>query len=170
MVMTANSVLCCEARAGIYYLCSKIRSIVLYDLAHITCPHKTMEELLSRLNTAQAFRVDSWQQGNGFATLWRASLPGRWKWAADNWEWNQQRLQWRRWWRLLGLPRYPERAGEQRAGKGRKRSRLWLSRETVKQRRKALAQQIMQIRGMQRALTAAEQARQLQPVLPLRRD
>ena len=74
-------------------MCSKIRNIVLYDLAHITCPHETMEELLSRLNTAPAFRWDKWRLGKGFGTLWRASLPLRWQWVAEKWQRQQRRQQ-----------------------------------------------------------------------------
>ncbi len=75
----------CEARAGIYYLCSKIRNIVLYDLAHITCPEETMKQLLSRLNTCQAFRPNSWQLGQSFDGLQKASLQR--DWVADRRQW-----------------------------------------------------------------------------------
>jgi hypothetical protein len=59
-------------------LCSKIRNIVLYDLAHIKSPRETVVELLSRLNTCHAFRKDSWRLGNRFESLRKASLHRDW--------------------------------------------------------------------------------------------
>jgi hypothetical protein len=46
-----------------------------------------MAQLLSRLNTAQAFRRNSWRQGDGFAHLWKASLPFDCCWVAEERPW-----------------------------------------------------------------------------------
>ena len=74
-----------------YYLVSKIRNIVLYDLASITSPKETMSELQRRLNTCHAFRDDSWTLGAGFDSLWKASMQR--DWVADKLLWQSMALE-----------------------------------------------------------------------------
>ena len=72
-------------------MCSKIRNIVLYDLAHIKSQHDTMVELLMRLNTCHAFRPDSWVLGKRFDDLRKASVHR--DWIGDKRQWQSMTLE-----------------------------------------------------------------------------